>query len=143
MTSILYTKNVSITFGTHKAVDAVTFSVKENEFKSIIGPNGAGKTTLFNLLSGQLQATEGGIYFQNQEITKHSAMERTRLGIGRSFQITNVFPNLTVLENVRLAVQSHDKVRYQMLIPSRKYKEFEDKARIGYSLFSLKIRKIH
>ena len=128
MTSILYTKNVSITFGSHKAVDGVSFSVKENEFKSIIGPNGAGKTTLFNLLSGQLQATEGGIYFQNQEITKHSAMERTRLGMGRSFQITNVFPNLTVLENVRLAVQSHHKVRYQMFVPARKYKEFEDKA---------------
>ncbi len=129
MTSILYTKNVGITFGSHKAVDGVSFSVKENEFKSIIGPNGAGKTTLFNLLSGQLPATEGGIYFQNQEITKHSAMERTRLGMGRSFQITNVFPNLTVLENVRLAVQSYHKVRYQMLVPARKYKEFEDKAR--------------
>ena len=143
MTSILYTKNVSITFGSHKAVDGVSFSVKENEFKSIIGPNGAGKTTLFNLLSGQLPATEGEIYFQNQEITKHSAMERTRLGMGRSFQITNVFPNLTVLENVRLAVQSYHKVRYQMLFLPEKYKEFEDKARSWLQLVLLKIRKIH
>lgn len=137
MTSILYTQNIGIAFGVHKAVDGVTFSVKENEFKSIIGPNGAGKTTLFNLLSGQLQATEGGIFFQNQEITKRTAMERTRLGMGRSFQITNVFPNLTVLENVRLAVQSHHKVRYQMFTSIRKYKEFEDKARSWLQLVLL------
>lgn len=137
MTSILHTKNLGIAFGVHKAVDSVTFSVKENEFKSIIGPNGAGKTTLFNLLSGQLQAKEGEIFFQNQEITKHTAMERTRLGMGRSFQITNVFPNLTVLENVRLAVQSYHKVRYQMMFPIRKYKEFEDKARSWLQLVLL------
>lgn len=128
MTNILQTKDLSIVFGVHRAVDQVSFSVKENEFKSIIGPNGAGKTTLFNLLSGQLSSSEGQIFLRDKEITRLSPMERTRLGIGRSFQITNVFPNLTVLENVRLAVQSQAGVRYQMLLHFRKFKSFEEKA---------------
>ena len=128
MASIIEVKNVGITFGAHKAVDDVTFSIKENEFTSIIGPNGAGKTTLFNLLSGQLPVSAGNIYFQGTNITKFSTMERTRLGIGRSFQITNVFPNLTVLENVRLAVQSEQKVRYNMFKSIYAFKQFEEKA---------------
>lgn len=128
MSILLQTNGVGIAFGAHKAVDSVTFSVKENEFKSIIGPNGAGKTTLFNLLSGQLAPIEGSITFQHQDVTNFSSMERTRLGMGRSFQITNVFPNLTVLENVRLAVQSKQKVRYQMFQHFKKYKEFEEKS---------------
>ncbi|WP_019243482.1 MULTISPECIES: ABC transporter ATP-binding protein [Bacillus] len=125
---LIETKDVGISFGAHQAVDHVSFSIEENQFTSIIGPNGAGKTTLFNLLSGQLSASQGEIYFKGKNITKLSPMERTRLGIGRSFQITNVFPNLTVLENVRLAVQSQQKVRYQMLSSIRKYKHFEEKA---------------
>ena len=72
--------------------------------KSIIGPNGAGKTTFFNLLSGQYRPTEGRILFKGRDITRRGAAARTRLGIGRSFQLTNIFPTLSVLENVRLAV---------------------------------------
>jgi len=126
--AILETKNLGIAFGTHQAVQDVSFSVEKNEFKSIIGPNGAGKTTLFNLLSGQLKPTKGDIYLKGQQITKRSVVERTRLGIGRSFQITNVFPNLTVLENVRLAVQSQAKLRYQAFMHYRSYQKFEEKA---------------
>ncbi|QED47172.1 ABC transporter ATP-binding protein [Cytobacillus dafuensis] len=128
MEPIIETKGLSITFGGHTAVDGVNISVPKNHFKSIIGPNGAGKTTFFNLLSGQLLPTKGQIFFRNKEITKMSPTERTRLGLGRSFQITNVFPNLTVLENVRLAVQSQAGTRFQMLAHYKKYRIYEEKA---------------
>ena len=127
MESIIETSNLSISFGGHTAVDEVSMSVPKNHFKSIIGPNGAGKTTFFNLLSGQLKPTAGKIYFKGENITNLSPTMRTRKGIGRSFQITNVFPNLSVFENVRLAVQSQTGIRYRMLTHFRKYKEIEDR----------------
>ncbi|MBA4535713.1 ABC transporter ATP-binding protein [Bacillus aquiflavi] len=129
MTALIETKDLTVKFGGHTAVDSVSIKVQENHFKSIIGPNGAGKTTFFNLLSGQLTPSSGQIFYRGQEMTKLSPMLRTRKGIGRSFQITNVFPNLTVLENVRLAVQSQAGVRYKMLSHFKKYKHFEEKAR--------------
>ncbi len=139
--SLIETKDLTISFGGHTAVDSVDVQVARNQFKSIIGPNGAGKTTFFNLLSGQLTPTKGQIFFKNQEITKHSPTERTRLGIGRSFQITNVFPNLTVLENVRLAVQSQAGTRFQMLSHFKKYKQFEEKAEEWLELVFLQGKK--
>jgi len=126
--NIIETKDLTIAFGGHVAVDKVNFTVPSNHFKSIIGPNGAGKTTFFNLLSGQLSPTNGQVFLKGEDITKMSPTVRTRKGIGRSFQITNVFPNLTVLENVRLAVQSVAGVRYQMFKHFRKYRQFEEKA---------------
>ncbi|MBT2719984.1 MULTISPECIES: ABC transporter ATP-binding protein [Bacillaceae] len=128
MSTLIETDDLSITFGGHTAVDSVSISVPEKHFKSIIGPNGAGKTTFFNLLSGQLTPTKGKIYYRGKDITRFSSTNRTRVGIGRSFQITNVFPNLTVLENVRLAVQSQAGIRYQMLFHYKKYRVFEEKA---------------
>lgn len=128
METLIETKDLTIRFGGHIAVDHVNLAVIKNQFKSIIGPNGAGKTTFFNLLSGQLSPTEGEIFFNGENITKLSPTIRTRKGIGRSFQITNVFPNLTVLENVRLAVQSQAGIRYQMLSHFKKYKNLEEKA---------------
>ena len=134
MKTILTTNDLTIAFGGHVAVDSVSFTVPKNHFKSIIGPNGAGKTTFFNLLSGQLKPTKGQVFFKGEEITNLSPTVRTRRGIGRSFQITNVFPSLTVLENVRLAVQSHAGIRYQMLAHFQKYRSFEEKA---YSLLKM------
>ncbi|RDW20200.1 ABC transporter ATP-binding protein [Oceanobacillus arenosus] len=128
MEAILETKDLSIAFGGQVAVNAVSVKIAEKKFTSIIGPNGAGKTTFFNLLSGQLAPTNGKIYFKGEDITKQSATNRTRLGIGRSFQITNVFPNLTVHENVRLAVQSQANVRYQMIAHFNHYQQFQEKA---------------
>jgi branched-chain amino acid transport system ATP-binding protein len=128
MQPIIETRNLTITFGGHTAVDGVSIAVPKNHFKSIIGPNGAGKTTFFNLLSGQLKPTNGKISLQGKDITNMSPTQRTRLGIGRSFQITNVFPNLTVLENVRLAVQSDNGVRYSMFSHYKKYKNFIEQA---------------
>ncbi|KGX87859.1 ABC transporter ATP-binding protein [Pontibacillus marinus] len=128
MDTILETKDITIAFGGHVAVDEVSVQIPEKQFTSVIGPNGAGKTTFFNLLSGQLRPTKGDIYFKGESITKLSPTKRTRKGIGRSFQITNVFPNLTVLENVRLAVQSKKQVRFQMLKHFKSYKDQEEKA---------------
>src|SRR5215217_7325007 len=81
------------------------------------GRNGAGKTTYFNLISGQLRPSEGSILFDGDDITQLSAPLRTRAGLGRAFQLTNLFPNLSVEENVRLAVQSAQGIHYDMLRP--------------------------
>jgi branched-chain amino acid transport system ATP-binding protein len=88
------------------AVDHVSLRVEPFILKSIIGPNGAGKTTLFNLMTGQYRPTEGRVFMKGKDITHLGVAERTRLGIGRSFQLTNIFPLLSVLENVRVAIQS-------------------------------------
>lgn len=128
MGTLLETKDLTIAFGGHIAVDRVNLTVEKNHFKSIIGPNGAGKTTFFNLLSGQLSATNGQIFYRGKEITKLSPTIRTQRGIGRSFQITNVFPSLTVLENVRLAVQSQMGIRYKMLSHFKSFKQLEERA---------------
>ncbi|NME05440.1 ABC transporter ATP-binding protein [Psychrobacillus sp. BL-248-WT-3] len=128
MEPILRTENLTIKFGGQIAVDHVNFVMPEKHFKSIIGPNGAGKTTFFNLISGELKPTEGDVFYKGQSLAKYSSIERTRQGLGRSFQITNVFPNLTVMENVRLAVQSKQKVRYQMLRHFSSYHKFQEEA---------------
>jgi branched-chain amino acid transport system ATP-binding protein len=102
----LSTRDLSIRFGGHVAVNAVTADFYPGTLTVIVGPNGAGKTSYFNLVSGQLPATSGQVLVRGQDITRAGAARRTRLGIGRAFQLTNLFPNLTVMENVRLAVQS-------------------------------------
>jgi branched-chain amino acid transport system ATP-binding protein len=103
---IIETKDLTIRFGGHVAVDHVSMQVAPFMLKSIIGPNGAGKTTFFNLLTGQYKASEGKVFFKGRDITTLGPAMRTRLGMGRSFQLTNIFPMLTVLENVRVAIQS-------------------------------------
>lgn len=105
--TILETRHLSKDFGGLHAVADVSIQVEAHTLHSIIGPNGAGKTTFFNLLSGNLKPTAGQVIFKGEDITGLPAYRITHLGIGRSFQITNVFPNLTVLENVRLASQAH------------------------------------
>ena len=102
----LSTRDLTIRFGGHVAVNAVTADFYPGTLTVIVGPNGAGKTTYFNLMSGQLPATSGSVHLRGKDITGSGAAHRTRLGIGRAFQLTNLFPNLSVLENVRLAVQA-------------------------------------
>ncbi len=128
MQPILETKDLTISFGGHTAVSGVNLQVNRNTFTSIIGPNGAGKTTLFNLLSGQLRPTQGKVFVKGEDVTHLSPAHRTRLGLGRSFQITNVFPSLTVLENVRLAVQAQAGVFYNIFAHPKKHLHFEAKA---------------
>jgi branched-chain amino acid transport system ATP-binding protein len=111
----LSTRDLSIRFGGHVAVNAVSADFYPGTLTVIVGPNGAGKTTYFNLVSGQLQATSGRVFLRGQDITGFGPARRTRLGIGRGFQLTNLFPHLTVLENVRLAVQSRAGVGLSML----------------------------
>lgn len=129
VTHLLETKNLSVSFGEHHVIKDVNLTVQKGKLISIIGPNGAGKTTLFNLLSGQISPTTGEVYFKGQDITKLSISDRTRLGIGRSFQLTNIFPELTVLENVRLSVQSFVQDYYSFFPSSAKLKQQVGEAR--------------
>ncbi len=125
---ILSTREVTIRFGGHVAVDHVTLDIPPATLKSIIGPNGAGKTTLFNLLGGQYRPTEGRIIFKAWDVTGWNAAARTRLGIGRSFQLTNIFPTLSVLENVRLAVQARRGLGFKAWRDSQSFPALEDRA---------------
>jgi branched-chain amino acid transport system ATP-binding protein len=103
---VLETRDLTIRFGGHVAVDSVSAAFHVGTLTAIVGPNGAGKTTYFNLISGQLAATSGNVLIDGVEVTKLGAARRAKLGIGRAFQLTNLFPNLTAHENVRLAVQA-------------------------------------
>jgi branched-chain amino acid transport system ATP-binding protein len=104
--SLLATRDLTIRFGGHVAVNNVTCAFEPGTLTAIVGPNGAGKTTYFNLISGQLKATSGTVSLNGRDLSGQSPSARTRAGLGRAFQLTNLFPNLSVLENVRLAVQA-------------------------------------
>jgi branched-chain amino acid transport system ATP-binding protein len=115
MSTHLETRDLTIRFGGHVAVDCVTCAFRPGELTAIVGPNGAGKTTYFNLISGQLRASAGQVLFKGEDLTRLPASLRARRGLGRAFQLTNLFPNLTVVENIRLAVQATRGVHYEML----------------------------
>jgi branched-chain amino acid transport system ATP-binding protein len=104
---LLRTEHLTRAFGSLIAVNRVDISVRRGELRSIIGPNGAGKTTFFRLISGEMAPTDGRVWFDEREITGLPQHRVARLGIAKSYQITNVFPHLTVHENVRVAVQGH------------------------------------
>jgi branched-chain amino acid transport system ATP-binding protein len=125
---ILETKNLRKEFGALIAVDDVNLCVQTNTIHAIIGPNGAGKTTLFNLLSNTLEPTTGKVFFNGKGITHLPPHRMIHLGIGRSFQITNLFPNLTVLENVRLAAQALGKDSFRFLRPASYFKRYDQRA---------------
>jgi branched-chain amino acid transport system ATP-binding protein len=103
VTPILSTSGLKRHFGGLKAVDGIDFTLDEGEIRAIIGPNGAGKTTFVSLLSGRTSVTEGRIQFRGRDITKVPAFQRVRFGIAYTFQITNIYPKLSVAENVRIA----------------------------------------
>tara|TARA_R110002110_G_scaffold11617_8_gene55628 strand:+ start:1800 stop:2567 length:768 start_codon:yes stop_codon:yes gene_type:complete len=102
----LVTEGLTIRFGGHVAVNNVSCAFNPGELTVIVGPNGAGKTTYFNLISGQLAPSSGRVLKGKTELTRMAPSTRARHGIGRAFQLTNLFPALTVLENIRLAVQA-------------------------------------
>jgi branched-chain amino acid transport system ATP-binding protein len=105
--TLLRTEKLTRAYGSLLAVDRVDMAVRQGELRSIIGPNGAGKTTFFRLISGEVAPTSGRIWFRDREVTGLPQHAVARLGIGKSYQITNVFPHLSVLENVRVAVQGY------------------------------------
>jgi branched-chain amino acid transport system ATP-binding protein len=111
---VLETRDLTIRFGGHVAVDAVSCAFRRGTLTAIVGPNGAGKTTYFNLISGQLRASAGRVILNGEDITRLPVPERTDRGIGRAFQLTNLFPNLSVRENVRLVVQGRSGRRYDL-----------------------------
>ena len=115
-------------FGGVHAVRDVSFKVEVGEKLAIIGPNGAGKTTVLNLLNGQLSATAGRIYLFGQDITTMGTHRRAHLGQARSFQLTTLFFNLTVLDNVLLALQGTQPSRFQMFSPASSYSKLLSKA---------------
>ena len=103
---MLQTSNLTVRFGGHVAVSAVSCAFAPGTLTAIVGPNGAGKTTYFNLISGQIKASAGTVTLDGRDLTTLSAPLRTRAGLGRAFQLTNLFPQLSVRENVRMAVQA-------------------------------------
>jgi branched-chain amino acid transport system ATP-binding protein len=135
--SIIKTQDLSRHFGGLRAVDGVDLQVEEGSIHSVIGPNGAGKTTLFNLISGTLKPTRGHVYLREREITGLPLHRMAHLGIGRSFQITNVFPNLTVLENARLAAQALGRDSFKVWARAAAFRRYEEKAMDALSLVGL------
>jgi len=108
---MLETQDLTIRFGGHVAVDHVSCRFEPGTLTAIVGPNGAGKTTYFNLISGQLPASAGRVRLAGEDITELPAAQRTQRGLGRAFQLTQLFPNLSVHENVRLAIQARQTAR--------------------------------
>ncbi len=102
----LASEALTVRFGGHVAVNDVSVGFAPGTLTAIVGPNGAGKTTYFNLISGQIRATSGRVLLDGTDLSKSSASARTKAGLGRAFQLTNLFPDLSVFENIRLAVQA-------------------------------------
>jgi len=125
---ILQTRDLTIRFGGQLAVNAVSCAFHAGTLTAIVGPNGAGKTTYFNLISGQLRATAGEVLLRGARITRLPAPLRARRGLGRAFQLTNLFPDLTVLENVRLAVQARAGVGLHFLGMAASHTDLTDRA---------------
>lgn len=103
----------------------------------IIGPNGAGKTTLFNIITGELPPSEGKVYLFSRDVTKMKCYRRTHFGLGRTFQIVDLFPNFTVMENTLLAIQPHETSCFRMIRPLSSYRIIHDKARALLERFDL------
>jgi branched-chain amino acid transport system ATP-binding protein len=110
-------------FGGLEAVSRVNLQVETGERRAIIGPNGAGKTTLFRLISGEFRASSGAIRLFGREITRMPSHRRAGLGVGRTFQVTNLFPTMTVVDNLVTAALGLRKTKFSMLKPLSSYKE--------------------
>jgi branched-chain amino acid transport system ATP-binding protein len=125
--SVLRTEGLSIRFGGLTALDNVNFEIQRGEIRAIIGPNGAGKSTFFNCLTGVLRPTAGRILLNGENITGLPPNRISQKGIARSYQITNILPNATTLENVRIACQSRAH-GWSMLSHHRAFRDILDKA---------------
>jgi branched-chain amino acid transport system ATP-binding protein len=126
--SALRLDGVSKVFGGLRAVDSVSLDVRPGTRRALIGPNGAGKTTLFNLISGALPVTSGTIRLFDEDVTGIAAHRRAWRGLARTFQVSSLFPTLTVLENCLLAVQALTPARLSMLRPLARYRDLHARA---------------
>ncbi len=129
MAYILETSRLSKAFGALQAVLNVDLQVREGTIHSVIGPNGAGKTTLFNLLTGFLPPSSGKIMLKGRDITSLPPHRISKMGVSRSFQITSIFPDISVRENVRVAVQSRTNLNYRFLASLKRHGSLEEESR--------------
>jgi branched-chain amino acid transport system ATP-binding protein len=125
----LQLKALSKSFGGLAAVREVSLEISRGERKAVIGPNGAGKTTLFNLITGVFPSSSGSIFLFGKEVTRWPAHKRTALGMARTFQVTSLFPKLTVLDNVLLALAGVGRTKLVMWKPLASYERFQNRAR--------------
>ena len=139
---VLATRNLGLDIGGAKIVADVSLEVVEGELLGIIGPNGAGKTTLFNLLSGLYRPTAGSIVLRGRDITSQPTFRRTREGLGRTFQVSSVFPLLTVLENARLAAEAALGGTLRLWRPARSVRSATEKAREALARVGLEHRAL-
>jgi branched-chain amino acid transport system ATP-binding protein len=112
--NILETKDLQHSFGPLKVLFGVDLQIAEGERHAVIGPNGAGKTTLFNTITGTYVPTKGQVFFKGKDITGYPPHKLARIGVGRSFQITSTFSNLTAFQNIRLAILAKDGIRFNL-----------------------------
>jgi branched-chain amino acid transport system ATP-binding protein len=133
----LVVDNVSRVFGGLKAVDRVSLAIRPGERRALIGPNGAGKTTLFNLISGETPVSSGAIRLFGADVTRFAPYQRAALGMARTFQITRLFPNLTVLENALLACEALDRRKFTMHRALETWAPFEARAAALLEQFEL------
>jgi branched-chain amino acid transport system ATP-binding protein len=133
---ILSTEGLSVRFGGLSALDNIDFAVAPNELRAIIGPNGAGKSTFFNCLTGVLLPSSGRIRFNGEDITGLSPDRVSQKGIARSYQITNILPNATTLENARIAAQSR-RHGWSLLTHHRAYRDIIEKAEAALAAVGL------
>ncbi|MCC5858097.1 MAG: ABC transporter ATP-binding protein [Ectothiorhodospiraceae bacterium] len=139
--TVLETRDLTMRFGGLVAVDRVSLQVEARQVHAIIGPNGAGKSTMINLLTGALRPTAGQILFYGRDITGMSPNRISHLGMGRSFQRTNVFPSFTCLENCRLASQSRLKNSFRFFRPAESYRQVTERAERALELCGLSHRR--
>jgi branched-chain amino acid transport system ATP-binding protein len=133
----LVLENVVVAFGALKAVDDISIRVGRGERRAIIGPNGAGKTTLFNAITGVNPPTSGRITFEGENVTRRPAHIRARMGMSRTFQITNLFPRLTVAENMQLALRGTGRGKFSFLGSVELTPEEEDRVASALSISRL------
>jgi branched-chain amino acid transport system ATP-binding protein len=139
----LEVQDLSKAFGGIRAVNGVTFQVAPGERRALIGPNGAGKTTLFHCITGTLQATSGQVKFHGHDVTREPEFQRTKLGMGRTFQITNVFTDLTLSENMALAIMGTDQRKWVMSRPVSAFPAVREQVVAGLSSVGLGARADH
>ena len=137
MDPILEVCALARSFGALRAVAGVTLRVEPGELRAIIGPNGAGKTTFFHLISGVLRPSAGRVVFRGEEVSGLPAHARCRRGISRTFQITSVFPELSVAENVRLAIQTKGRGNFRLFGSGRLLADTDRRARETLGVFNL------